>query len=150
MPQVDYMVLADAVTAVENKHYILGAGWDTLFAVRFPVMHPNLSIGCRLIVDWNETNEQCTLEIDVLDDDGVSVLPVPPGPAKGSLTVGRPPHITPGSKQSICLAFNLSGIRFDRAGAYSAILRVNGADQHTTTFSVMLLPGIQQPPSPPS
>ena len=151
MPHLDYMVLADSAVSVENKHYMLGAGFDAIGALQFPARHAHLSVAARLIVNWNETNQPLGVEVDVLDDDGISIMPSPPGPVRGGLTVGRPPHLPAGSDQSVCLALNLSMLEFARPGTYTVVFRINGLDEGRSTFNVMLLPGMQvQPPEAPA
>jgi hypothetical protein len=134
--QVDYLILADAAAALEGKHYIHGGGWDTLNGLAFPIQQ-NLAAAVRLSVDWHETNEPQIIEIDVLNEDGRSVLPAPPGPMRGSVTVGRPPHLHPGDEQHIPLVLNLVGVSFERAGKYVVIMRINGQDAARSSFRVV-------------
>lgn len=131
---VDYMVLADAVAAADGKHYIHGAGWDILWAVSFPVAHPSMGVAVRLRVPWTDTNQPHAVGLDLLDGDGQSILPTPAG---GEINVGRPPTIPPGQDQVVPLAFNLVGVRFERAGDYVVVIRIDGTDQARATFRVV-------------
>lgn len=123
---VDYMILADAAIEAQGKHYIHGAGWDTINAVQFPALHPTLTIVVLLRVPWNEANVRQRLEVDIRDADGVSILPNPPGPAGGGITVGRPPTVAPGNDILVPLVFQMAGIVFQRAGDYVVELRLEG------------------------
>jgi hypothetical protein len=143
--QVDYLVLSDAAVAADGKHYIHGAGWDTIWVSAFPAAHPLIAVAVRLRAPWNDTNQPHELLIDVLDDDGNSVVPNPPGAPRGTINVGRPPHIAPGSDQVVPLAISLQGLSFARAGTYSVVLRLDGADAARSPFSVTLAPGAQSP-----
>jgi hypothetical protein len=136
MVRVDYMVLADAVAAVGGKHYIHGGGWDTLYAAAFPVTHPSMAVALRLRVPWGATNRPCALELDVLDADGFSLLPAPPGPIRGTVNVGRPPHLPVGDDQVVPLALALNGLRFERAGLYVVVCRLDGAEAARAPFRV--------------
>src|SRR5438105_12051312 len=114
MVQVDYAVLADGAQAVQGKHYILGGGWDALYALAYPVIHPHLAIALRLAVPWNDTNQPFTLELDVQNADGQSILPSPPGPLTGTMNVGRPPHLAQGANQHVVLVMDVANLQFER------------------------------------
>ena len=134
MLRVDYLVLAEAATAVEGRNYIHGAGWDTLFAASFPALHPLMSVALRLRIPWADTNRPYAMELDVVDADGRSILANPPGPPHGTVNVGRPAHVEPGNDQVLCLAFNLVGLRFEAAGTYAVIFRLEGDEAARSPF----------------
>ena len=144
--QVDYLVVADAAAAVEGKHYIHGAGWDRLLAASFPVTHPLMSVAIRFRIGWTETNQPHEMELDVVDEDGRSILSSPPGPPRGVINVGRPHHLTPGEDQVLPLALSLHNLTFDRPGLYAVVLRLDGQDVGRSTFRVAALqPGTARP-----
>jgi hypothetical protein len=136
----DYLILADAVAVADGKHYIHGAGWDTITAGSFPLNH-RFAVAIRLRVPWEDTNMPCQIELDILDADGKSILPDPPGPVRGTINVGRPPHIAPGDEQSIQLAFQLGGVPIPKAGSYVAVLRLNDLEYLRSPFKVRSVPG---------
>ncbi len=144
MLQVDYLVLADAAAAAEGKHYIHGAGWDTLVAPAFPVIHPALSVAVRVRVPWSDTNLRHLLELDLIDADGQSILHNPPGVIRAPITMGRPAQVAPGSDQVLPLVFNLHGLQFRQAGTYLVVLRLEGRDVARAPFQV--LPGPNRSP----
>ena len=90
---VDFMVVADAASAAGNRLYIHGAGWDIMWAMSFPWVQPSFAVAVRLRVPWNDTNQAHELSIDVMDADGRSLLPNPPGALTGAITAGRPPEL---------------------------------------------------------
>ncbi len=141
--QVDYLVVADAAAAVEGKHYILGAGWDVIIATSFPVAQPMMGVAVRLRVPWNDTNVPHLIELDVVDADMNSILPNPPGPVRGHMNVGRPPHVAPGNDQAIPLAFSLAGLQFQRPGTYSVVFRIEGLEAARSPFYVAYAPGAE-------
>lgn len=145
--EVDYLVLADAASVADGKHYIHGAGWDSLFAASFPVTHPLMAVAVRLRVPWNAANQVHGIELDVLDEDGNSVLPEPPGPLRGEVNVGRPPHIRPGTHQYICLALNIVGLQFHHPGEYVVRVGIDETTAHRTTFRVSPPPGMPAQPA---
>ena len=137
--QISYMVLADAAAAENGKHYIHGGGWDQLLAASFPVVHPTMSVALRLQVPWHDTNQPHELEIDVVNEDGQSELPVPPGPLRGTVTTGRPPHLGPGADQFVPLVVNIAQLKFERAGTYAVIARIDGMEAARSAFHVKQL-----------
>ena len=137
--QVDYLVLADAAVTAEGKHYIHGAGWDVIFAATFPVQHPLLAVALRLGVPWTATNQPHRLEVDVVDADGRSVMPSPPGVLTGEVNVGRPPHIAPGDDQHVPLTLSLRNLEFSAPGSYSIVVRIDGSDEARSTFRLQQL-----------
>lgn len=134
---VDYLILADAAVTADGKHYIHGAGWDTIYTASLPTTHPLLAIAVLLRVPWNETNEPHLLELNLQDADGTSILPDPPGPLRGPITVGRPPHAAQGEDQVIPLVFNLVNVSFVRAGTYACVMSIAGTEVRRFPFRVV-------------
>lgn len=140
------MVLADAAAAVQGKHYIHGAGWDRLLAASFPVLHPSMSVALRLRVPWHDTNRPHELELDVINEDGQSILPTPPGPLRGTVIAGRPPHLKEGDDQVVPLVLGLEQLQFERAGLYAVLLRIDGLEADRSAFYVSPLQPIMSTP----
>jgi hypothetical protein len=149
MIEVDYLMLADAATVAEGKHYIHGAGWDIIGAAAFPVTRP-ITVAVLLRVPWNDTNQQQTLELNVLNADGVSILPDPPGPLRGPIIVGRPPHVPAGQAVLVPLVFSLVGVCFDQPGTYVVVMRVDGIEAKRFPFHLVTLPPQISPVAPAS
>jgi len=145
--KADYMVLADAVAAADGKLYIHGAGWDNVLTQNFPA---TLTMGVAILlrIPWGETNEAHILELDILDADGHSVLPNPPGALRGMVNVGRPATLEPGDDQVVPLAINLNGTKIERAGRYVVILQLDKHEVARTSFRVRALPLVQPPADP--
>lgn len=141
MVLVDYVILADAAAVADGKHYIHGGGWDTLAAPAFPAAHPLLAVAVRLRIPWSDTNLPHLLEVDVIDADGRSILPEPPGPPRSPFTVGRPATATPGGDQVLPLVFSLHHVQFPAPGTYAAVVRLDGDDQARSPFQVRIAPG---------
>lgn len=132
--KVDYMVLADAAAAAEGKHYIHGAGWDTLWAGSFPVTHPQLSVALRIRIPWTATNQPHKIHLDVQDADGRSILPETG--LTGELNFGRPPQLKPGEDQFACLVMNVIGLQFETPAHYAVVFSIDGSEEARTTFRV--------------
>jgi len=142
MLQVDYLVVAEASLAANNRHYIHGT-IDVLWASGFPVIHPALSIAIRLRVPWNDANTPFPIEIDLVDPDEQSILPEPP---RGTITMGRPPTAVPGEDGLVPLVYNLAMLQFRTPGTHAVVLRVSGVELQRARFQVRLVQG--QPPAP--
>ena len=141
MLQIDYLVLADAAAAAEGKHYIHGAGWDTLLAGNFPAVHPALSVAVRLRIPWSDTNQEHMLELDVIDADGKSILPETQGPLRMPFAIGRPAAVPTGTDQVVPLVFNFQRLQFASPGTCAVVMRISGEDMARSPFHVRAAPG---------
>jgi hypothetical protein len=136
--QVDYLVLADAVSVAEGKHYIHGGGWDTLFAPSFPAIHPVLGVAARLRVSLEETGQQYVVEVDVRGgSDDNSLLPEP---LRGILKAERPPQAPPNSDLLLHLALSFANLTFESPGPYTVVLRIDGESLAESPFNVIAPP----------
>ncbi len=148
MLQVDYLVVADAALAANNRHYIHGT-IDVLWAPAVPVTHPALSIAIRLRVPWNDANTPFPIEIDLVDPDEESILPERP---QGTITMGRPATAIPGEDGLVPLVYNLAMIQFRKPGTHAVVLRTGGYELQRARFQVRLVAGrqpvVQTPPQP--
>lgn len=133
MATIDYMILADAATAAENKLYIHGAGWDSILAATFPVEQPLMSVALRVRIPWAETNQPHEIELDVLDQDGVSIMP-PDRVIKGQLNAGRPAGLPQGEDQVFPFVINLAGLKFEKPGNYVIVFRLDGLKAAESRF----------------
>jgi hypothetical protein len=145
MLQVDYLVVAEAALAANNRHYIHGT-IDVLWATAVPVIHPALSIAVRLRVPWNDANTPFPLEIDLVDPDEESILPERP---QGTITMGRPPTAIPGEDGLVPLVYNLAMIQFRKPGTHAVVLRMGDYELQRARFQVRLVANRQPAPPPP-
>jgi hypothetical protein len=142
---VGYLILADAATVAEGKHYIHGAGWDSLVTTTFPFTQ-SLTVAAQLRTPWHETNQQHVLEVDVVNEDGASILP-PPGPMRGPVISGRPPQLPQGADVTAPFVFTLGNVPFERPGTYAVVIRVDGLLKARYPFHVTSLVPQAQPPA---
>ncbi len=138
MATVDYMVLADTATAAEGKLYIHGAGWDSIASASFPVQHPHMSVAFLVRVLWSETNQPHEIELDVLDQDGASILPAD-RVLKGRLNVGRPVELPQGEDQIFPFVLNVAGLQIEKPGSYVIAFRIDGMEVARSRFRVVPL-----------
>lgn len=68
-PRIDSFVAADWAEAINGKLYLMGGGFDTLWAPIFP-FSPRFAFGAILRVPWNDTNRKLPIEGLVETTDG--------------------------------------------------------------------------------
>jgi hypothetical protein len=99
--QIEYALIADHAEIVSGKLYLMGGGWDVFYAAELPAQaRIALALGVR--VGWEETNKTIPMRAFLEDDDGKEFVRI-----EGSLNVGRPAHLPPGSRQLAQMAANL-------------------------------------------
>lgn len=128
--KVDYLILADAAIAADGKHYLHGAGWETILATAFPVFHPQISAAFRLRIPPGDTGHR--LGLDVVGPDEATILAAPIHTDVGV----RPGASPPAEEQLLCLTFNVGALHFANPGAYAVVITVDGAESHRTPFFV--------------
>ena len=140
---VEWLILADAAEVTGGKLYLLGGGWDRLTVNSQPARR-NLAVALAFRVPWHETNKRHTFQLDLSDDDGVSIASV-----EGELEVGRPPGIPQGQPQITQLVVNVEAA-FEKLGTYVITARVNSEKERSTRFNVVPGPGLAQAAHPES
>ena len=86
------VLLCDFAEAVNGKLYVMGGGWNMLFAPNHPV---NVTVAVVLAVGWDEANRRHPLAVALLDHDGNQVEIAGHAVAVGSeFEVGRPPGLS--------------------------------------------------------
>ena len=123
-PSVDFAIVADAIQVSDDRIHLLGGGWDTLWVHGFPATVHSLALGIRLRVPWTRANERFMLEIDLENEDGISVL----GEHRVSqpFELGRPPGLPRGSDLGMLWAQNFYHLEVPTPGDYSFVIRIDG------------------------
>lgn len=134
------MLLCDAAQEVGGKLYVLGGGWT---ALRVPDMPTNMALGVILHIDWNETNRQHPIEIELQTADGELWEPQEAQPLRlaTAVEVGRPPGVRPGTEINQPMAAAFNGLALP-AGGYVWVLRSRQHELARCQFSVGI-PGAQ-------
>ncbi len=128
-PRVEFALLADRAEAVNGKLYVLGGAWDRITVQDFsqPVV---ISFAVSIIVPWNACNEEHTLSVKLLDDDGQ-----PAGAeVEGAFNAGRPPSLARGEEQRVLIAVPAMPVQLPRAGGYLVLVGIDGAEQMRVRF----------------
>jgi hypothetical protein len=161
-------ILCNHAEAVNNLLYIAGGGIDVTYVPQGsgPPYVCNVGLGLMVTVPWEQTNQQHTVEVELISEDGQAVqVPVAAdqtGPlhAKIAFNVGRPAGLSVGDNQHVCLATNLPGLPMPAIGKYEFIIRIDGHDERRLAYKIMSAPGMQlaagptmpagpsQPPTP--
>lgn len=127
-------LIADHAEAVSGKLYVTGGCWNSLAVTDLPATHPHLSVAAALHVPWEATNQKHSLQLDLVDADGHSLLPEP---LKGEFETGRPPGMRPGDEAIFVLAFNFNGMPIESEGTREFLLEVDGSEMGRVKFKVI-------------
>ena len=133
--EIEFLIIADAVEAVNGKLYMMGGAWDRWTSRSYP-SPMRLGIAVGLLVPWDETNEKQGVRLSVTDADGKPVVP----DIDGQIEVGRPPGMTPGSTQRTLLTIN-AGFPLPRPGRYVVSVAVPAGAEKRVTFEAVLPAG---------
>jgi hypothetical protein len=136
-PSVDIALLADAVQASRGKLFVLGGGWDVLTVRSLPARHPSMGIGLRVRVPWGWPGDDVRLEVELQDEDGKSVLP---GSLSAPVPVRRPEHLPEGQDVTLVRALTFTNVVFQREGAYSFVISIDGEVTERLRFLVNVRP----------
>lgn len=131
------MLLADAAQAVGGKLYILGGGWSQ--AGPGPV---SSAIAIYIQIPWDQSNDQHTLHLQLLDSDGQSV-PDESGNAvaiEGKFETGRPPGVKPGTPLDFALAMNIQPLALEPGSRFEWRLTIDGRGDEDWTLPFSIRP----------
>jgi hypothetical protein len=129
--EVEYAFLADAADAPQHggKLYLLGAGFDELYAPGFPVVHPYMAFVVKVKFHPSECGRTHSLEIELWDPDGQRIGPK----VGGSVRAERnPAHPTRAVFAQVILG--MFGTQFPRPGTYEFHIVID--DQHAKTVAL--------------
>lgn len=148
------LMLCDSAASAEGKLYIQGGGWDSLMTMSIPFHQPRLGLAIIIRVPWTETNKVHTFKIELEDQDGkvlgLGLDPSDPGAPRsidGQFNLGRPPMIQPGDAQAVPVAINLDRQRFDAAGTYSFVMKMDDEEVGRLPFRIGLPGGVAVRPA---
>ena len=119
--QIDYAILAEHAEVTGNKLYLMGGGWDTMFAAEAPAP-VRLVCAAGVRVDWDETNRPFPITITIEDDDAQEIFRI-----AGQMQVGRPSHLPVGSTQLYQMAATMQ-VTMPRFDGYRVLVNVGEGD----------------------
>lgn len=131
--EIEYAIIADYAEANGGKLYLMGGGWDVYGLGEVPgQVRMAVAIGVRF--EWDEANRTLPVTMVVEDDDGGEIVRL-----GGGMTVGRPAHLAPGTRQLAQMAANML-FQVPAFGGYRVVVRAGegeGAHDRTLPFRVV-------------
>ena len=129
--------LADGVTAVGGKLYVLGAGWNRIVVPSLPARHDRIGVGLLVHLRSGGSVRQHRFAIRVETPGGspLSLGASPTGPIsaiEGSFGAGDGEDVT------MPFAMQLDGLPLESAGRYAVVVTIDGDDVKTLPFHVVL------------
>jgi hypothetical protein len=116
MPEVETLMVANHIEAINGLLYVSGGGWTDLWRGTvqedqpLPINHFGIGVGVR--IGWGETNKRHHLVVKLAHEDGEEVFR-----GEADVEVGRPPGVPAGSDQRAVLAITVD-MQFPRSGGY--------------------------------
>ncbi len=131
-------ILCDSAADYQGKLCVLGA-FDSIYAGRFPAVHPHCALAIRLLFRPEEEGQH-EMRISLIDSDGGPVLPDGGGPVI-RFDVPEIPDETFFLSRNFVL--DLNGLPLPKPGQYSFDIRVDGE-----ILSQIPLQAMNMPPNP--
>jgi len=137
--EVQIAALCDSAADYNGKLCIIGT-FDTILARNFPFLHPQCSIALRLLFRDDDAGV-LPVKINIVNEDGQSVVP----PIETRLEVVIPDD---GVFFTRNMVFNMQHVKFEKPGAYSVDVTVNGRPVAGIPFRIaQYQPQAGQPPA---
>jgi hypothetical protein len=131
---IDFAFVCDYAD-VTGKINALGIGFDTIYSPTIPCKHNLFFLVIQIRANSLEIGEK-EVEVNLIDDDGKSILP----PLRGKITMFKPAS---GTETISRLALQFQNVEFPRYGTYSLHALVDGHEMVRVPIK------ISQPPSLP-
>ncbi len=112
----EVFVICDGANDSHGKLNILGA-FDTIVTAEFPFIHPHCTVALRLRYDSADAKDRA-IKLDMQSASGDTLLASIDAVLKGDSS--------PNATATANLIFNINGLRFERPGDYSFVLKVDG------------------------
>jgi hypothetical protein len=135
--EVNFAFLCDYADHTGGKMAAIGIGFDTIYAIKVPAMHPLFYSVISIKFSAPEASPK-QISMHLIDEDGNNVVP----PLDTTINVGPPPPGFLYRNQRIALA--LHGVTFPHYGDYTVSWLVGGQEIKTVPLKVA------PPPVPPT
>jgi hypothetical protein len=128
------LLLADYARVAEGKLDLVGSGWQ------LTTSPATFGIGILFHIPWDRTNTQIAFTIELVDADGITVTQetedgeVPLAHIRGSVSVGRPVELKPGTAQTVPFAANFASMPVPPGNRFTWRLTLD--DDPASTWSV--------------
>lgn len=115
---VEWMILAEAAEVVNNKLYLMGAGWDTVTVNgSLPLLH-HMAVAVDFRVPWPETNDRHHVGIEVVRSDSERIFRL-----DGVVEIGPPPGVPLEDAAHARMAVSFL-LELKELGTYSVVARI--------------------------
>ena len=138
--EVEFAFLADAAQAINNKLYVLGGGFDRIFAERFPAIHPNIAFVLKLKLHSTEAERQHSLEIELWNPDGQRI-----GGSLSAVFTAQRHQEDPAQPIFVQLVLNIANLALPAPGDYDFHVIINREHRKAVPLSVRQVPGAAPP-----
>lgn len=140
-PRIDSFVAADWAEAINGKLYLMGGGFDTLYAANFPTTF-RFAIGAVLRIPWHDTNRRLPLAGHAETADGGDELG---WKLEGEFEAGRPA----GRRGGDVMAVIATPVQFDIAEPTELVMILRfGDDERRLGIHATRHPFVPNVPSP--
>ncbi len=131
-PEIEFLILADQVEAVNGKLYMMGGGLEHIDVADFqsPIF---LGLAVGISVPWQATNREHQVSVTVQNADAVRLAAL-----DGQFNVGRPPSVEVGASQRTIIAAKIP-VTLAAEGTYVVMGTVNGRPGPRVTFRAISL-----------
>lgn len=144
MAEFNLGLLADnAHIDPSGKLYVLGE-FRYIFSAQLPVQYPHFTVVLRWLAEIVEVrDQQNTIEIEIIDEDGKVIAPKSP---KIPIQFGEVGPAARGRAQAQ-MVLNMNGLVLPHYGDYAIHFFLNGVSCGKVVFYVMQLPSASAPPN---
>ncbi len=133
---LEFAFLANLVEAPNGLFNALGAGWEVGNRPQFPAAFAGV-LAAKVKMSRQEFSHPHTFELDIVDQDGRSIVPrvrIPFQPPPDA------PPIPPGQRADANLVFDLHNIAVPHPGTYSLEFLVDGRSMKSFPVTFNLIP----------
>ncbi|MBI2886589.1 MAG: hypothetical protein HYY02_05225 [Chloroflexi bacterium] len=114
-PEIEFLIMADRVEALNGKLYMMGGGWTDMTVVDFTRPAP-FAFALGVLVPWTKANQKFPLRLWIESEDGTTIVP----PFSLNIEAGRPANSSPGQSFRSVLAVNGEAV-FPGPGTYRTV-----------------------------
>lgn len=146
MSEIENLILANHVEAVNGLLYIAGGGWTDHWRPELPPGGPpivsHLGVAVTVVIPSSAPSIPQQLAVAIEDDQGRQVAGM-----QTQINQQRPPGLPPGQPQRISLALTFNLV-FPAAGEYRVVARlgISPPRQHLFRVHDVAPPGVGAPP----
>ena len=132
-PCLEFLVIADYISVLNQKLYMMGGGWNRWQAAQYP-SQLQMGVAASVLVPWESITEPFSVRFFILDEDGNQI---PPGELVAQGQVGVPASLKRGSEQRLIAGMNLS-FPLPKQGRYEVRAKLDDGEELFVVFDAVL------------